>query len=131
MPDTEPTRLATDLRGTWSGEVRFTAGPLAGDIHDESWLFADDGILVHLRTRRGVGEWKSEGDRFSFAFYEVILNDAGRPNAVVHVTAEGTLGPDGSTFEGTGRGDVYGLAGELIATNHTAAHAWRADRPMT
>ena len=130
MPDTEPTRLSTDLRGTWSGEVRFTAGPLKGDVHDESWLFADDGIVVHLRTRRGVGEWKSEGERFSFAFYEVMLNDAGNPNGVVHVTASGTLAPDGSTFEGIGRGDVYGLGGELIATNHTAAHARRADGPM-
>ena len=131
MPDTEPARLSTDLRGTWTGEVRFTAGPLEGDIHDESWLFADDGILVHLRTRRGVGEWKSEGDRFSFAFYEVIVNDAGKPNGVVYITASGTLAPDGSTFEGIGRGDVYGLGGELIATNHTAAHARRADGPMT
>jgi hypothetical protein len=85
---------------------------------------------VQLRTRRGVGEWKSDGDRLSFAFYEVILNDAGSPNGVVHVTASGTVAPDRSTFEAIGRGDVYDLGGELIATNHTALHGWRADRPV-
>lgn len=130
MPDTEPTRPSTGLQGTWSGEVRFTSGPLAGNIHDESWLFADDAILVHLRSRRGVGEWKSEGGRVSFAFYEVLVDDVGRPTGVVHITAAGTLGQDQNTFEVIGRGDVYGLGGELIATNHTTAHAWRSDRPV-
>jgi hypothetical protein len=131
MRDAELTRPSTDLQGTWSGAVRFTSGPLAGEIHQESWLFADDAILVHLRSRRGVGEWKSEGEHVSFAFYEVLVDDAGKPNGVVHITATGTLGQDGNTFEAIGRGDVYGLGGELIATNHTAAHAWRADRPVT
>lgn len=131
MPDTDATRPSRDLKGIWSGEVRFTAGPLEGDTHDESWLFADDGILVHLRSRRGVGEWKSEGERFSFAFYEVLVDDAGKPNGVVHITASGAVGQDGNTFEAIGRGDVYGLGGELIATNHTAGHAWRADRQVT
>ena len=126
MPATEPTRPSTDLQGTWSGEVRFTSGPLAGDIHDESWLFADDAILVHLRSRRGVGEWKSEGEDLSFSFYEVLVDDARKPNGVVHITASGKLGQDGNTFEATGRGEVYGLGGELIATNQTAARAWRA-----
>jgi hypothetical protein len=131
MPDIQPSRPSISLQGTWSGEVRFTCGPLAGSVHDESWLFADDAILVHLRSRRGVGEWKSEGERVSFAFYEVLVDDAGKPSAVVHITATGRLGQDGDTFEAIGRGDVYGLGGELIATNHTAAHAWRADRPVT
>jgi hypothetical protein len=131
MPDTDAHSPSTDLQGTWSGEVRFTEGPLAGDIHHEAYLFADDAILVHLRTRRGVGQWKSEGDRLSYAFYEVILNDAGKPTGVVHITASGTLARDRSTFEATGRGDVYGLGGELIATNHTAARGWRTDRPVT
>lgn len=126
MPDPEPTRPSADLRGTWSGEVRFTSGPLAGDIHSESWLFADDAILVHLRSRRGIGDWKSEGGRLSFAFYEVLVDDTGKPTGVVHITATGTLGQHGDTFEAVGRGDVYGLGGELIATNHTAARAWRA-----
>ena len=131
MRDTDAHPLSTDLQGTWRGEVRFTAGPLAGDIHHESYLFADGAILVHLRSRRGVGEWKSEGDRLSYAFYEVILNDAGEPTAVVHITASGTIAPDRSTFEAIGRGDVYGLGGKLIATNHTAARGWRVDRPVT
>ena len=131
MPDSNAHPPSSDLRGTWSDEVHFTAGPNAGDIHHESYLFADDAILMHLRTRRGIGEWKSEGDRLSYAFYEVILNDAGKPTAVVHITASGTLAPDRSTFEAIGRGDVYGLGGELIATNHTAARGWRADRPLT
>jgi hypothetical protein len=128
MPGTEPPQPSTDLHGTWSGEVRFTSGPLAGDVHQESWLFADDAILVHLRSRRGVGEWKYEGGHFSFAFYEVLVDDGGKPSGVVHITAAGTLGQDGNTFEAVGRGDVYGLGGELIATNHTAARAWRAAR---
>ena len=132
MPNTDTHAPSTDLQGTWSGEVRFTAGPLSGDIiHHESWLFAPDAILVQLRTRRGIGEWKSEGDRLSFAFHEVTLNDAGKPNGVVHITASGTLAPDRSTFEAIGRGDVYGLGGEFIATNHTALRGWRADRPVT
>ena len=126
MTASEPIRPSTDLQGTWSGEVRFTSGPLAGDIHHESWLFADDAILVHLRSRRGVGEWKSEGGHLSLSFYEVLVDDAGKPNGVVHITANGTLGQDGNTFEATGRGEVYGLGGELIATNQTAARAWRA-----
>jgi hypothetical protein len=122
-------QLSTDLQGTWRGEVRFTAGPLTGDvIHHETWLFADDGLLVQLRTRRGVGEWRAEGDRLSFAFYEVIVNDAGKPGGVVDITASGTVAPDRSTFDAIGRGDVYGLGGELVATNHTALHGWRARR---
>ena len=130
MPDTATDTPSTNLQGTWSGEVRFTAGPLAGDIiHHEAWLFAPDAILVQLRTRRGVGEWHTERDRLSFAFYEVILNDAGKPNGVVHITASGTLAPDRNTFQAIGRGDVYGLAGELIATNHTALRGWRANHP--
>jgi MFS family permease len=121
MPDTDTHAPSRDLPGIWSGEVPFTAGPRAGDIiHHESWLFAADAILVQLRTRRGVGEWQSEGDRLSFAFYEVILNDAGKPTGVVDITASGTLALDGSAFEVTGRGDVYGLPGELIATNPPA-----------
>jgi hypothetical protein len=128
MRSTGTQKHAADLQGTWKGEVHFTAGPLAGDtIHHESWLFAPDAILVQLRTRRGVGEWESEGDRLSFVFYEVILNDAGKPNGVVHITASGKLAPDRSTFEAIGRGDVYDLGGELIATNHTALRGWRAD----
>lgn len=130
MTDAEPTPQSTHLQGTWSGEVRFTSGPLAGEIHPESWLFADDSILVHLRSHRGIGEWKSEGECLSFAFYEVLVNDAGKPTGVVHITATGTLGQDQDTFEVIGRGDLYGLGGELIATNHTAAHAWRSDRPV-
>ena len=130
MSATGTTLPSADLEGIWNGEVRFTAGPLAGNvIHHESWLFAPDAILVQLRTRRGVGEWTSEGDRLSFTFYEVVLNDAGNPDVVVHITASGTLAPDRSTFEATGRGDVYDLGGELIATNHTALRGWRADRP--
>lgn len=131
MRETDARLPSTDLRGTWRGEVRFTSGPLAGDIHDESWLFADDAILVHLRSRRGIGDWKSEGERLSFAFYEVLVSDDGKPTGVVHITASGTLGEDGNTFEAVGRGDVYGLGGELIATNHTTGRAWRADRPVT
>jgi hypothetical protein len=131
MLDTNAHQPSTDLRGTWSGEVRFTEGPLAGGIHHESWLLADDGLLVHLRSRRGVGEWKSEGDRLSYAFYVVILNDAGKPTAVIHITASGTLAQDRSTFQAIGRGDVYNLGGELIATNHTVARGWRADRRVT
>jgi len=46
----------------------------------------------------------------------------------VRVTASGTLAPDRSAFEAIGRGDVYGLDGELIATNHTAIRGRRADR---
>jgi hypothetical protein len=103
MTDTDSHPPSTDLRGTWNGEVRFTAGPLAGDVHHESRLLADDGLLVHLRSRRGVGEWTSEGDHLSFAFYEVILNDAGKPNGVVHVTASSTRRPETRTFEGVGR----------------------------
>lgn len=131
MPAIDTHPQPTDLQGAWSGEVRFTEGPLAGDIHHESWLFADDAILVHLRTRRGVGEWNCEGHRLSLAFYEVILNDAGKPNGVVHITSTGTLAPDRNTFEAIGRGDLFGLGGELIATNHTAARGWRADFPVT
>jgi len=116
-----------DLQGAWKGEVHFTAGPQAGDIHHEAWLFAEDGLLVHLRTRRGIGEWSCEGERFSFAFYEVILNDAGKPHAVVHITASGELAPDRNTFEASGRGDVYGLGGELIASNTTVGRGWRGD----
>lgn len=95
------------------------------------WLFADDGLLVHLRTRRGIGEWKCEGERFSYAFYEVILNDAGKPHAVVRITASGALAPAGNTLEAIGRGDVYGLGGELIASNHTVGRGWRAHHPGT
>jgi hypothetical protein len=132
MANSDAHAPSTDLQGTWNGEVRFTAGPLAGEvIHHESWLFAPDAILVQLRTRRGVGEWTSQGDHVGFTFYEVILNDAGKPDGVVHITASGTLAPDRSTFEATGRGDVYDLGGELIATNHTALRGWRADRPTT
>lgn len=58
----------------------------------------------------------------SLAFYEVILNDAGKPTGVVHITSSGTLAPDRSTFEATGRGAVYAF-GKLIATNQTAAAA--------
>jgi hypothetical protein len=131
MPDTDAHPPSTDLQGTWHGEVRFTAGPLAGDIHHESYLFADDAILVHLRTRRGIGGWNFEGDHLSYAFYEIILNDDGKPSAVAHITASGTLARDRNTFEATGRGDVYGLGGELIATNHSVGHGWRADRRVT
>jgi len=46
MPDTDAHPPSIDLQGTWRGEVHFTAGPNAGDIHHESYLFADDGILV-------------------------------------------------------------------------------------
>jgi hypothetical protein len=128
MSDTDTHALPTDLQGTWSGEVRFTAGPLAGEIiHHESWLFAPDAVLVQLRTRRGVGEWTSTGDRLSFTFYEVIIDDAGKPTGVVCISATGTLAPDRSTFEAIGRGDVYGLGGELIGTNHTTLRGWRAD----
>ncbi len=131
MPDTVTQLPMADLQGVWRGEVRFTAGPLAGDVHHEWYLFADEGVLVHLRTRRGVGEWQCEGYRLSYAFYEVVLDDAGKPTAVVHVTASGNLAQERRTFEATGRGDVYGLGGELIATNHTVARGWRADRPVT
>lgn len=132
MPATNTHPQSADLQGTWNGEVHFTAGPLAGDtIHHESWLFAPDAILVQLGTRRGVGEWTSDGDGLSFTFYEVILNDAGNPDGVVHITATGKLAPDRSTFEAIGRGDVYDLGGELIATNHTALRGWRADRPAS
>ena len=128
MPNSYAHPLSTDPRGTWSGEVRFTAGPLKGDIHPDAWLLADDAVLVQLRSRRGVGEWESEGDRLSFAFYEVLLNDAGTPNGVVRVTASGMLNADRSAFQATGCGKVYGLDGELIATNHAAIRGWRADR---
>ena len=129
MPDTNAHLSSTHLLGTWSAEVHFTAGPLAGEIiHHESYLFADDGILVQLRARRGVGEWESDGNGLSFAFYEVLLNDAAKPSGVVRVTAGGTLAPDRSAFEAIGRGDVYGLDGELIATNHTAIRGRRANR---
>lgn len=131
MPASDTHPPSTDLHGTWSGEVRFTAGPQAGDIHHETWLFADDGLLVHLRTRRGIGEWDCEGERFSYAFHEVILNDAGQPHAVVHITASGELAPDRNTFEAIGRGDIYGLGGKLIATNHTVGRGWRADHRGT
>lgn len=131
MHDNDALSPSIDMRGAWRGEVRFTSGPLAGDLHHESWLFADDGILVHLRSRRGIGDWKSEGERVTFAFYEILLNDAGKPSEVVHVTASGALGQDGNTFEAIGRGDVYGLGGKLNATNETAGRAWRADRPAT
>ncbi|MBO0727656.1 MAG: hypothetical protein J2P57_00270 [Acidimicrobiaceae bacterium] len=128
MADTDRGPTVADLQGTWTGEVRFTAGPLAGDLHPESWLLADDGLLVHLRSRRGVGEWTSEGDELTFMFYEVLVDDARKPNGVVLITARATLGPDRSTFEAVGRGDVYGLGGELLASNDTAARGWRADR---
>ena len=128
MDDTDALSPSPDLRGTWRGEVRFTSGPLAGDMHDESWLFADDGILVHLRSRRGIGDWHSDGEHITFAFYEVLLNDTGTPSQIVHVTASGTFGKDGNTFEAIGRGDVYGLGGQLIASNETAGRAWRATK---
>lgn len=131
MADSDTLPPSPDVRGTWNGEVRFTAGPLEGDVHDESWLFADDALLVHLRSRRGVGDWKSEGNQLSFTFYEVLVDDAGRPNGVVHITADATLGPDGNTFEAIGRGDVYGVGGALIASNHTAGRGWRSDNSVT
>ena len=126
MPTTSTHPQSADLQGTWKGEVRFTAGPLTGDIHHESWLFAANALLVHLRTRRGVGEWKSEGNRLSLAFYEVVLDDLGKPTGVVHITSTGTLAADRRSFEAIGRGDIYGLGGELIGTNHAAARGWRA-----
>jgi hypothetical protein len=131
MTRTDPTTTSTDLRGTWKGEVRFNSGPLEADTHHESWLFADDSILVHLRTRRGIGEWTCEGDRLGIAFYEVIVDDAGKPSGVVHITSSGTLARDGMTFEAVGRSDVYGLGGDLVATNHTTVRAWRAEAPVT
>jgi hypothetical protein len=64
MPDTNAHLPLTDLLGTWSAEVHFTAGLLASEIiHHESYLFADDGILVQLRARRGVGEMGAQGRR--------------------------------------------------------------------
>jgi hypothetical protein len=115
MTDTDAHLPSTDLLGTWSGEVRFTAGPLEGDIHPDAWLLADDGILVQLRSRRGVGEWESKGNGLSFAFYEVLLNDAAKPNGVVRVTASGTLAPGRSAFEAIGR----------YATSHHTGCTWR------
>ena len=140
------TTIATDsqLVGRWRAQLTFTNGPRAGEREPVTLTFLPDGVIVHAdeirpdngQLPRGIGEWTTEGDSFSY-WFNVVLNDAtGCPTTVVYVHGDGTLAPDGRTFTASGGGDVY-TSGQLIASNRADLHATRTEErrnehgPMT
>jgi hypothetical protein len=120
----------TALVGAWDAHLTFTAGPRQGEHERLRWTFLPDGVIVGTDPEGGdlppaVGEWTADGDAFSYWLNAVKNDTAGRPTTVVYGHAEGTLAADGHTLTVSGGSEVYGLRGDLLATNRAEAHATR------
>ncbi len=139
--ETNMTTTATEspLVGLWRAQLTFTKGPREGGREPVTLTFLADGVIVHAddirvekdQLPRGIGEWTTDGDSFSY-WFNVVLNDpGGRPTIVVYVHGDGTLAPDGRTFTASGGSEVHGSTGELLATNRVDLHATRAEDRTT
>lgn len=117
---------AHDLNGTWSVQVDFVAGPMRGQSHPREYSLQPEGLFVQLPPAAGIGRWSIDGDQLTWSFHETIADPDGTPTAVVQITAQATVAPEGHTFAGTATGTVYGIKGGLLAVNQTAMHAVRA-----
>lgn len=134
------TTTSTDcaLVGAWCAQLAFTKGPREGEREPVTLTFLRDGVIVHadeIRAKnnqlpRGIGEWTTEGDTFSYWFNVVLNHPMGRPTIVVYVHGDGTLAADGRTFTASGGSEVYGSGGQLLATNHADLVATRAASRM-
>lgn len=129
------THTESALVGAWRAQLAFTKGPREGERESVTLTFLPDGVIIHAdevraendQLPRGIGEWTTEEDGFSY-WFNVVLNDAtGRPTIVVYVHGEGTLAPDGRTFTGSGGSEVYGSGGQLLASNRAEGVARRAE----
>ncbi len=126
------------LAGVWRAQLTFTDGPRQGTHEPVRLTFLPDGVVIHAdeirpengQLPRGIGEWTTEEERFSY-WFNVVLNDpTGRPDHAVYVHGEGTLAPDGQTFTAGGGSEVYGSDGRLLATHRAELRATRAQPPL-
>jgi len=133
------TAIDSALVGPWRAELTFTEGPREAEREPVTLTFLQGGVIVHAdeipagngQLPRGIGEWTSQDDQFSY-WFNVVLNDpTGRPAVVVYVHGEGRLTEDRQTFTASGGSEVYGSAGELLATNRADLQATRVDDPRT
>ena len=120
------TALTTEnaVAGAWRAHLIFTEGPRRGEQEPVFLTFLPGGVIVHAdeipaengQLPRGIGEWTMAGEGFSY-WFNVVLNDpAGRPTIVAYVHGSGSLAPDRQTLTASGGSEVYGSAGELLAT---------------
>jgi hypothetical protein len=115
--------------------LTFTEGPRQGEYEPVRLTFLPGGVIVHAdeipaesgQLPRGIGEWTSQDDHFSY-WFNVVLNDpTGRPAIVVYVHGNGKLAADRQSLTASGGSEVYGSTGELLATNRADLHATRLE----
>jgi hypothetical protein len=122
------------LLGAWYAQLRFVEGPREDEDEPVRLTFLPGGVIIHAdeipaengQLSRGIGEWTSEGDSFSYWFNVVFNDSTGRPTIVVHVHGDGTLAPDGRTSTASGGSEIYRADGRLLATNRADLVATRA-----
>ena len=131
------TAATTDnaLAGAWRAQLIFTEEPRNGEQEPVFLTCLPGGMIVHAdeipaengQLPRGIGEWTTAGDRFSY-WFNVVLNDpTGRPTIVVYVHGSGSLAADRQTLTASGGSEIYASAGELLATNRAELRAARAE----
>jgi hypothetical protein len=127
------------LAGVWRAQLTFTEGPRQGEYEPVRLTFLPGGVIVHAdeipaenrQLPRGIGEWTSQDDHFSY-WFNVVLNDpTGRPAIVVYVHGKGRLAADRQSLAARGGSKTYASTGELVATNRADLHATRVEDRRT
>jgi hypothetical protein len=98
------------LEGTWSVQINFTSGQLAGQTKQATVTYASDGTLTSETTDgvSGTGTWSMTSKLgFHYEINEPQYNQSGRQIGYIHVVQDGQLSENAQTNTAQGSGTFY------------------------
>jgi hypothetical protein len=100
---------AKTLEGTWTVQIQFTSGPMAGQTKTANVVYNQDGTLTSETTDgvAGTGTWTMTSKLgFNYVIDEQVYNN-GRNIGYIHVVQDGQLSENAKTNTASGSGTFY------------------------
>jgi len=123
--DAPPQSRGKGLSGTWALGVRFPDGTVNPTVIS----FDSSGSLVEtnaLTRSTGLGSWVHDsGERFSYVFWEQFFDAQNVLQSHIRVEHHLNIDASGGAYAGEGKGDVYDLSWNVVATIPTTFTAKR------